>query len=40
MSITIHNKKYENNIDEIRAYFNPKKIVIDDLENVKYQGNT
>ena len=36
---SLHNKKYENNIDEIRAYFNPKKIVIDDLENVKYQGN-
>ena len=34
-----NNNKYENNIDEICAYFNPKKIVIDDIENVNYQGN-
>jgi hypothetical protein len=35
-----NNKKYENNIDEIRAGFNPQKIIIDDIKKVNYQGDT
>ena len=33
-----NNKKYENKIDEICEYFNPKKIIVDDLEKVNAEG--
>jgi hypothetical protein len=35
---SFNNKKYENKINEIQEYFNPKKIIVDDLEKVNTEG--
>lgn len=35
---SFNNNKYENKINEIREYFNPKKIIVDDLEKVNAEG--